>query len=163
MPRGLYYEDLEIGGTYTTGGRTVTETDIVNFAGVSGDYNPLHIDAEYSAQQQFGQRIAHGVLGLAMATGQAFALGFLEGTIIAFTELTWKFRKPVYIGDTVYTTATISKRRDMPAAGGGFITFDVKVVNQRDETVQRGTWTVLVASRETATAEQSQAEETSGE
>ncbi len=152
MPRGLYFEDFEIGETRTTLGRTITEADLANFAGVSGDFNPLHMDAEYAATAQFGQRIAHGILGLAVATGQAFSMGFLEGTIIAFTDLSWKFRAPIYIGDTIQTVSKVSKKRAMPAAGGGFISFDIKIVNQKDETVQKGTWTALIASREAAEA-----------
>ncbi|NDJ86040.1 MAG: dehydratase [Chloroflexi bacterium] len=147
MPRGVYFEDMEIGETRETLGRTITETDIINFAGVSGDFNPLHINAPYAEASQFGDRIAHGVLGLAVATGQAYSLGFLEGTIIAFLECAWKFRGPIYIGDTIRTISKITKKREMPSAGGGLITFDVKLLNQKDETVQKGTWTVMVASR----------------
>ncbi len=147
MSRGLYFEDMEVGQTLETLGRTITEADIVNFAGLSGDFNPLHIDATYAAQQQFGQRVAHGLLGLSVSSGQSYSLGYLDGTVIAFTELTWKFRAPIYIGDTIRTISTISKMRPMPAAGGGFVTFDVKVLNQDNVTVQKGTWTVLVKSR----------------
>ena len=147
MSRGLYFEDMEIGYEVTSPGRTITEADIVNFAGVSGDYNELHINDHYASQTQFGQRIAHGLLGLSVSSGQTYSLGFLENTIIAFTELTWKFRSPIHIGDTIYTKARISKMRPMPAAGGGFVTFDIKVVNQNGETAQKGTWTVIVKSR----------------
>lgn len=148
MPRGLYFEDMEVGYAVVTPGRTITEADIVNFAGVSGDYNELHLNADYAAQTQFGQRIAHGLLGLSAATGQTYSLGFLEGTIIAFTELSWKFRAPIFIGDTIHTEAKVSKTRAMPAVGGGFVTFDIKLLNQKDETVQKGVWTVIVRSRE---------------
>ncbi len=148
MSRGLYFEEMEVGQTLKTPGRTINEADIVNFAGVTGDFNPLHLDAAYAAQQQFGQRIAHGLLGLSVSSGQSYSLGYLDGTVIAFTELTWKFRAPIYIGDTIYTISTISKTRAMPAAGGGFVTFDVKVLNQDGVTVQKGTWTVLVKSRD---------------
>lgn len=150
MSRGLYFEELEEGMSYTTSGRTITEADIVNFAGVSGDFNPLHLDAEYAAKTQFGKRISHGVLGLSVATGQAYTLGFLEGTIIAFMELNWKFRGPIYIGDTVRTVSTIIKKRPMPAANGGIVSFDVKLVNQNGEAVQKGTWTALIASKDAA-------------
>jgi 3-hydroxybutyryl-CoA dehydratase len=152
MPRGLYFEELAEGQSHTTPGRTITEADIVNFAGVSGDFNPLHTDAHYAATTQFGQRIAHGMLGLSVATGQAYSLGFLEGTIIAFMEINWKFRAPIYIGDTVRTISTVTKKRFMAAAGGGIVSFDVQVVNQKDETVQKGTWTALIASKEATTA-----------
>lgn len=145
--RGLYFEDLEEGSVFTTGGRTITETDIVNFAGLTGDYNPMHIDAQYAAQTQFGQRIAHGLLGLSFGVGQSFATGFLEGTVLAFTGLDWKFRAPMLIGDTIRTEVTVSKLRASKAAGGGFVTFDVKILNQDDKVTQKGTWTALVASR----------------
>jgi acyl dehydratase len=151
-PRGLYFEEFEIGQTMTTRGRTITEADIVNFAGVSGDYNPLHTDAEYAAKSTFGQRVAHGMLGLSAATGQAYALGFMEGTVMAFTSLDWKFRAPVMIGDTITVEIEIAQKREARAAGGGFVTFNIKVVNQRGETVQKGAWTVLVASKHPATA-----------
>lgn len=148
MPRGVYFEDFEEGASHQTAGRTITEADIVNFAGVSSDFNPLHIDAEYAAQAQFGKRVAHGMLGISIATGQAFSLGLLEGTIIAFTEIRWKFRAPIYIGDTIRTTLTVKKKRVMAEAGGGFVIFDVVVQNQEGESVQEGTWTALIASRE---------------
>lgn len=145
--RGLYFEDFEDGMALETRARTVSETDIVNFAGLSGDFNPMHTDAVYAEETQFGQRVAHGLLGLSIASGLAYQLGFLEGTVIAFTALDWKFRAPVFIGDTIHAAVKVSKRRPMKAAGGGFVTFDIEVRNQRDEVTQKGSWTVLVASR----------------
>lgn len=145
---GKYFEELQVGQTFTTRGRTITEADIVNFAGVSGDYNPMHTDAEYAGQTQFGQRVAHGMLGLSVATGLAYATGFMEGTVLAFTGLEWKFRAPVVIGDTIRVELVVSKTRESKAAGGGFVTLEVKVLNQRDEVTQKGSWTVLIASRE---------------
>jgi 3-hydroxybutyryl-CoA dehydratase len=148
MPRGLYFEDLEVGQTYTTAARTVTEADIVNFAGVSGDFNPAHTDAEQAREGQFGQRIAHGLLGLSIASGQAFSLGFFEGTIIAWTGLDWKFRAPIFIGDTIHTTTEVKKLQARKSVGGGFVTLEIKVVNQNGDTTQKGTWTIIVKSRE---------------
>lgn len=144
---GLYFEDLDEGLSFTTRSRTVTETDIVQFAGLSGDYNPMHTSATYAAQTQFGQRIAHGLLGLSIASGQSYATGFLEGTVLAFTALEWKFRAPIFIGDTIHTEITVTKKREMKAAGGGFVTFDIKLYNQKDEITQKGSWTILIASR----------------
>ena len=80
-----------------TQGRTVTETDIVQFAGLSGDFNPMHTDATYAAKTQFGERVAHGLLGLAIASGLSYQLGFLDGTVLAFTGLEGKFRAPIVI------------------------------------------------------------------
>jgi 3-hydroxybutyryl-CoA dehydratase len=150
---GLYFEEFEVGRVIETRGRTITETDIVNFAGVSGDFNPMHTDAAYAAQTQFGQRVAHGMLGLSIASGLAYQTGFLEGTVIAFTGVEWKFRAPMLIGDTIRVQAQVSKLREMKAAGGGFVTFDVKVVNQDDAVTQKGEWTLLIASRPSAAGE----------
>jgi acyl dehydratase len=128
-------------------GRTITEADIVNFAGVSGDYNSIHTDAEFSKATPFGERIAHGMLVLSVATGLGMQLGFLDGTVIAFTGLEWKFRGVVKIGDTVRMIVKVAKTKAMKAAGGGFVVFDARVLNQRNEVTQQGEWTVLVKSK----------------
>lgn len=151
--RGLYFEDFEVGLELETRGRTITETDIVNFAGLSGDFNPMHTDAVYGAGTQFGKRVAHGLLGLSIASGLAYQMGFLDGTVIAFTGLEWKFRAPIFIGDTIRVQIQITKLREMKAAGGGFVTFDLKAVNQENTVTQKGEWTVLVASKPVTLAE----------
>lgn len=145
--RGLHFEDFDEGMELETRGRTVSEADIVNFAGLSGDFNPMHTDAVYGAGTQFKQRVAHGLLGLSMASGLAYQMGFLDGTVLAWTALEWKFREPVFIGDTLRVLVKVTKLRAMRAAGGGFVSFDVKVVNQNDKVTQKGEWTVLVASK----------------
>ncbi len=151
--RGLYYEELEIGTTVETAGRTVTESDIVTFAGLSGDQNPLHTDAVYAAQTPFGARIAHGMLGLSIATGLSDRLGFLEGTVEAFIGLEWKFRAPIFIGDTIHARITIKEKRKMPGYHGGFVTLEVVLLNQEGKRVQKGRWTVLVRARPPADEE----------
>ncbi len=145
--RGLFFEEFEIGLTLETRGRTITETDVVSFAGISGDFNPMHTDAEYSKGTQFGQRVSHGLLGLSIASGLAYQMGFMEGTVLAFTGLEWKFRAPIFIGDTIRVQAKVTKVRQMQAAGGGFVTLEIKVVNQDNTVTQKGEWTVLIASR----------------
>jgi acyl dehydratase len=147
LPRGKHFEEFEIGLEMESQGRTITEADIVNFAGVSGDYNSIHTDAEFSKATPFGERIAHGMLVLSVATGLGMQLGFLDGTVIAFTGLEWKFRGVVKIGDTVRMIVKVAKTKAMKAAGGGFVVFDARVLNQRSETVQQGEWTVLVKSK----------------
>jgi 3-hydroxybutyryl-CoA dehydratase len=146
-PQGMFFEEFEEGMELETRGRTVTETDIVNFAGLSGDFNPMHTNAEFAAQTPYGKRVAHGLLSLAIASGLSYQLGFLEGTVMAFTGVEWKMRDPVFIGDTIRVLVKIGKKREMKAMGGGFVTFDVKVLNQHDKITQKGTWTVLVASK----------------
>lgn len=146
-PRGKYFEEFEIGLEIESQGRTITEADLVNFSGVSGDYNPIHTDAEFSKATPFGERIAHGMLVLSVATGLGMQLGFLDGTVIAFTGIEWKFRGVVKIGDTVHMIVKVAKTKAMKAAGGGFVVFDARVLNQRNEVVQQGEWTVLVKGK----------------
>lgn len=148
QPQGLYFEDFNVGDTIETMGRTITEADVVNFAGLSGDFYRLHTDEEYAKTTMFGTRIAHGLLVLSVATGLAMRLGFMEGTVEAFMGLEWQFRRPVFIGDTVRVQAEVAEKKPMKRLGGGLVTLRVKVLNQKGETVQRGTWTVLVRSRE---------------
>jgi len=145
----MFFEEFEIGYQVTSPGRTVTETDIVMFAGVAGDFNPLHTDAEFAKKTPFGARVAHGLLGLAMASGLALRLGFLVETVEAFRELTWKFSKPTYIGDTLHVVAKVAEKKPVRGYSGGLVTFDVQVVNQKGEVAQRGTWTVLVKGKRT--------------
>lgn len=151
--RGLYFEELLEGLAIESRGRTIGEADLINFAGISGDFNPLHTDADYAKMTQFGARVAHGALVFSVATGLAYQLGFMEGTVIAFLGFEMKLRAPVFIGDTIKVVASVTKRRAMPSAGGGMVTLDVKVLNQKGETVQKGEWTVMVKSRPTTTPE----------
>ncbi len=151
--RGLYFEEFEVGLELETRARTITEADIVNFAGLSGDFNPMHTDAVYAAGTQFNQRVAHGLLGLSVASGLAYQMGFIEGTVIAFTGLEWKFRAPIFIGDTIRVQVQVTKLREMKAAGGGFVSLELKVVNQDNAVTQKGEWTVLVASKPQAQTE----------
>lgn len=143
-PRGRYFEEFEIGDVVETAARTVTETDIVLFAGLSGDYNQIHTDVEFTKGTRYGERVAHGLLGLSIASGLAAQLGLIEGTVEAFTGLEWKFRNPIVIGDTIRVRLEPKKKKEMPRLGGGFVTLDVAVLNQRDEIVQKGTWTALI-------------------
>jgi acyl dehydratase len=145
--KGLYFEEFQVGDSVTTAARTVTETDIVAFAALSGDWTAIHVDKEYAATQMFGERIAHGLLGLSIASGLAVRLGFIEGTVIAFMGLDWKFRGPIKIGDTIHVEATVAETKAMPRLGGGIVTFNVELLNQRDEVTQRGTWSMLVKSK----------------
>ena len=102
MP-GLYFEEFSVGQKIISVARTMTESDILTFAGLTGDYNQIHTDAEYAKGTPFGQRIAHGLLGLSIAVGLLMRTGVLEGTVMAFREIIeWKFIKPVFIGDSLH-------------------------------------------------------------
>jgi acyl dehydratase len=144
---GMYFEDFAIGDTATSVGRTVTETDIVNFAALSGDWNQIHTDAQYSAGTMYKERIAHGLLVLSIASGLAVRMGFMEGTVQAFMGLDWQFRGPTKIGDTVRVHAEVAELKPMPRLKGGIVTLKMQILNQRDEAVHRGTWSVLMASK----------------
>ena len=146
--QGLYYEDYTVGDSITSQGRTVTEGDVVSFAMLSGDWDPLHTDAEAAKTTPYGERIAHGLLVLSMATGLAERLGFMNQTVIGFMGLDWQFRAAVKIGDTIRVQATVSELKPMPRLGGGYVTFKVQILNQEDKVTQRGAWTVLVKNRE---------------
>jgi acyl dehydratase len=146
----MYFEEFEVGSEMISVGRTITETDVVNFAGISGDYTQLHTDEEHAKGSLFGKRVAHGVLVLSIATGLAVRLGFIEGTALAFRELTWKFSQPVFFGDTIRVKSRVKELKPMPRLGGGSVIFDVSVINQDGKTVQKGEWNMLVASQEGA-------------
>jgi len=149
-PRGLYFDEISEGFQITSPGRTITEADVVLFAGLSGDYNPLHTDEEYAKQTMFGGRIAHGLLTLSIASGLAMQLGFMIGTVEAFRELTWTFRKPVVAGDTVHMAATCASKKVIRGYVGGLVTFDLAVINQKGDVVHKGTWTLLVKGKPAA-------------
>lgn len=147
MP-GLYFEEFSVGQKIASVGRTVTEGDIMTFAGLTGDYNQIHTDAAFAATTQFGQRIAHGLLGLSIAVGLLMRTGALEGTVLAFREIVeWKFVKPVFIGDTLRVEMEVKELKAMPRIGGGQALVALDVKNQKDETLMRGTLAVLVASK----------------
>ena len=142
-PRGLTFEEFQIDDQVESVGRTITETDVVAFASLSGDWNLIHTDAEYAKDQMFGQRVVHGLLVLSIASGLAVRLGFMEDTVVAFRGLEWKFTRPVFIGDTVRLRVTVDAKKEMARLGGGLVTFGLAVVNQADEVVQRGTWEII--------------------
>jgi len=147
-PRGWYFDQFSAGQKITSPGRTVTESDIVSFAGLSGDYNQIHVDAEYSKSSPFSQRIAHGLLGLAIASGLAVQTGVMEGTVVAFREITeWKFVKPVFIGDTIHVEMEVLETKEIRRIGAGAVIISMNVLNQHGVTVMKGIWNTLIALR----------------
>jgi len=145
---GLLFEDLAVGMRFDTPGRTITEADLVNFAGVSGDYNPLHTDEEFARTTLFGRRVAHGTLVLSLTAGLRQRTGVFEGTLLALLEIrSWRFLKPVFIGDTVRVTTTIQDVRETSNSERGVVVQHIDVVNQRGETVQQGELVSLIRRR----------------
>ena len=146
--QGLYFEEFSVGMSILSAARTVTESDIVSFAGLSGDYNAIHTDAVYTSQTDFGQRIAHGLLCMAIASGLANRTGAIEGTAIAFREIrNWKFSHPVFIGDTIHVQMDVTETKPMHHLNGGSVNLQISVIYQDDHVVMKGTWIVLVMSK----------------
>ena len=140
----FYFEDFNENDLFVSPGRTITEYDVMAFAGISGDYNQLHTDKKYAEAAQFGERIAHGLLGLSIVSGLAARLGLLEGTAEAFRSLEWKFLEPIKFGETVYAEFLVAKKRILPGKKNGYISLEVKLINQNDVLVQRGKWSIIV-------------------
>jgi acyl dehydratase len=146
-PMGYYFEEVEIGTSYTTRGRTITEGDIVQFAALTGDDNPMHTNDEYMKTHPMGKRVAHGMLTLSYAIGQIYQLGFMERTVIAFRSVEMKFSLPVFVGDTLHSVVTIVDKKEARRLGGGTITAEVKIINQEGKTVQSGSMVLILASK----------------
>jgi acyl dehydratase len=145
---GLYFEDFFVGQKLDTQKRTITEDDIMTFARLTGDDNRIHTDPEFSKTTVFGRQVAHGLLGLSIASGLAWQTGILDGTVIAFREVDeWKFIKPVFIGDTIYVTMEAKEVKALPRIGGGSVIIQLEVKNQNEEVSHRGLWTVLIMSK----------------
>jgi acyl dehydratase len=141
-----FFDEIAVGEEWESPGRTVTETDIVLFAGLSGDYNVLHTDAEFMKGSIFGERIAHGLLGLAIQSGLLNRAQPTYATV-GLVSVRWKFKGPIKIGDTIRARARVTAKRDGASADRGLITLERSVVNQRDEVVQEGETDLLVERR----------------
>lgn len=152
MPKaysGKSWDDLAVGQEFWTGGRTVTEGDVLAFSGVTGDFNPLHTDEEFArAASPFGTRVPHGPLIHDMYLGLVDRLGLFAGTALAFLEIRWKFLAPVLVGDTVHARIGIRAKRELKKADRGIVTFAVTLINQRGEPVQEGEHDLLLARRD---------------
>lgn len=142
--QGLTFEEFKVGNQYESQGRTVTEADVVTFAGLSGDFNPLHTDAEFAQSTPFGERIAHGMLVAAMATGMANWTGIFEGTTLALMEQQIRYRGAVKFGDTVRLQLEVAEKRETSKSDRGIVRFMARVLNQRDDVVIDGEWTLLM-------------------
>ena len=141
-----YFDDIQVGEEYESPGRTVTETDVGLFAGLSGDYNVLHTDAELMKQSIFGERIVHGLLGLAIQAG-LFTRATQAYATLAFVGLRWKFKGPIKIGDTIRLRAKVTAKDESPKPDRGLVTVQRSVLNQRDEVVQEGETELMVERR----------------
>jgi acyl dehydratase len=145
-----YYEDLAVGEEYESPARTITEADIVNFAALSGDWSPVHCDEEYCKKTPYKTRIAHGLLGLAIAEGLKFRLPeFTDVRYMASLYWNYKFTGPILIGDTVRIRVRIQSKRETKKPDRGIVVEYVTMVNQRDEVVQEGEHGLMIWRRPT--------------
>jgi 3-hydroxybutyryl-CoA dehydratase len=143
----LHFEDFVLNNVSTSRGRTVTETDIVNFAGLSGDFVELHMNEVCAAQGPFGKRIAHGALVFSISTGLSVQMNQIQDTVVAFYGVDkLRFRQPVFIGDTIHVVKKVVGRQQK-GPGRGVITSETTVLNQNNEAVLAYTGKVLVKAR----------------
>jgi len=145
----LLWEDLNTGDEAISAGRTITEADVVNFCGLSGDFNWFHTDKVAAEASVFGQRVAHGMLVASIATGLQVGQMDPKVATAAFMGLSdWQFRGAVFFGDTIRVKRTIGAKAEHPKnAGQGFVDYEVEVLNQDDKVVQKGVWKMLIRRR----------------
>ena len=143
----LFFEEFSVGQEFRSEKpRGVTAETIETFARLCGDENPIHLDEAFAAKSPFGKRIAHGLLGLSIASGLLNDLGIVRESVLAFGSLDWRFRAPVFIGDRLSFEAKVSRLRSMGAKGGAVV-FDARLFTDEGRTVQEGVWTLLVRKR----------------
>jgi acyl dehydratase len=148
MP-GYYFDDFNVGAEFITPTRTLTETDVVMFAGMTGDYNELHTSAEYMKDSQFAQRLVHGLLGLSVSHGLLFRLGLLEGTAIAFLGIdSWQFRAPLFFGDTIHVRIKVAEARaSRSKPDRGVVKLYLEILKQDGTVAQSGYKSIMMKRR----------------
>jgi acyl dehydratase len=146
--RGKTFDEFEVGDEFTTASRTITEGDVVTFAGISGDFNPIHMDKEFAENTPLKGRIAHGILIASIATGLGNQLAIFEGTTIAVLSMTINYKAPVKFGDTVHLQLKVMDKKETSKPDRGIVTFQTNVLNQREELVIDGQWVVMMTRKQ---------------
>src|ERR1041384_608943 len=141
---GRTYDEFEVGQRFETPRRTVIEADISSFAGLTADFNPVHMDEVFAAQTDFKGRITHGPMIVGMAFGLASRADIMDGTVLALLDIGWTFAKPVRPGDTIAAVFTVRDKRPTRAPDRGVVTMQIEVLNQHGEVVQTGTAKTLI-------------------
>lgn len=144
MARGLTFEEFEIGARYQSQARTIGESDVMTFAGLSGDFNPLHTDAEFARTTPFGERIVHGMLTVAISTGMSNWTGLFEGTTIALMEQNIKYTAAVKFGDTVHLEMEVTEKKETSKPDRGIVKFTAQMINQDGGVVVDMLWTLMM-------------------
>ncbi len=144
----LHFEDIEVGFRFETPSRTITEADLVAFAGVSGDFNPLHTDRVFAAESIYGERIAHGALVLSLTTGLRQRVGLFDGTLMGLLEIrSWRFSAPVRIGDTIRVVCEVTELRETSKPDRGIMVQRIGVLNQDETAVAGGEFVMMLRRR----------------
>jgi acyl dehydratase len=141
---GRVFSEFEIGQRFVTPGRTITEADIGAFAGLTGDYNPVHSDEEFAKDTDFGSRIAHGPMGIGMAFGLMSRLDLIDGTVVALLGVNWDFRAPTRAGDTIRAVIDVVEMRAVKNPEQGLVELSITLLNQNDAAVQTGAARLLM-------------------
>jgi acyl dehydratase len=145
-PQHLYFDDVEVGQQWESLGRTITEADIVNFAGLSGDFNPVHIDHEFARTTPFRRPIAHGLLVFSIASGLSLYAPPMR-TLAILSIQDWQFKNPIFSGDTVRVRGEVLAKEVRSRGRRGVITWRRQVLNQESRVVQEGITLTLVQGR----------------
>jgi acyl dehydratase len=150
--RGRHFEAFEPGATWTSPDRLVTQADIDAFAGLTGDHNPVHVDAGFAARTPFRSRIAHGLLVESLLSGLAWRLGIFDGTIVALQEVSMRFEAPVRPGDSIRLELEVLERDPHPGPRRGWVRFATRARNQRAELALDGVWLTLISRERVRTS-----------
>ena len=146
--RGMFFEDFTVGQELETPSRTVTSTDIVNFACLTGDFNEVHANYEYAKTTPFVEVVAHGPLVYGIAGGLQYASGINDGTLLALLQIDqWRILRPTKHGDTIRMLQKVIEKKETSKPDRGVVKFARKVVNQRGETVMEMEATILYRRR----------------
>ena len=149
----LYFDDVEVGQQWESLGRTITEADIVNFAGLSGDFNPIHLDHEFAKTTAFRRPIAHGLLVFSVASGLGLYSPPMR-TLAILRVNEWHFKGPIFSGDTIHVRSTVGAKEVRARGRRGEITWQRQLLNQEGKVVQEGVTVTLVEGRAAAEKEE---------
>ena len=142
-----YFDEFSLGETFETDGITIDQCDINQFAGLSGDYSPLHTNKQYAQKTPFGERIAHGLLVVSKVSGKFNQLGYWDGSVMALLETGWTFLKPVRDGDTIYSRVSVVGLKESKSKKKGVIRLKFEVMNHREEKVVEGFLELMLKKR----------------